>query len=615
MLTSLTANLCPIPEQISEVRNNYPLSIALSHGDRQLSFEELDRKADQFAAYLTKLGVVRGDTVAICMERSIEWIVATVGIMRAGAAYVPLDTAWPDERLRFAVSNSGATILVAGAVLLDRLLVKARRVDLARDAAAIEAAPVVLREPIDPDSLAYVIYTSGSTGVPKGVEITHANLASLAHWHRGAFKVTRQDRASHLAGLAFDAAGWEIWPNLSAGATVCLIDDAMRSSPDLIQQWMIREGVTIGFVPTVHTEPMMALEWPSTTALRLLLTGGDALRNGPPVQLPFDVVNNYGPTECTVVATSAVLKPGLSGTPPIGYPIAGTSVYLLDEHGQPVPDGSLGEIYIGGSGVGRGYRNLPDVTERSFVPDPFAGAPGARMYRSGDRGVRRPDGQIEFRGRLDRQAKIRGQRVELDEIDNTLTYHPSVNFAAAMIANPDGGENQLVAYVLPKEHAPVPAVRELQEHLLRSLPDYMVPAIFVRLQTVPLSPNGKVDLTKLPVPTDANLLGSAPARPAASPIEEQLLTLMRGLLENDTIGPEDNIFLAGGHSLLGMQLVLRLRNTFGVDVTLRQLFEAPTVERLAVLVESMLVEAVNSMSDEEATALLTRYESDANVRI
>jgi len=615
MQRSLTANLRPIPEQISELRNDCPLSIALSHGDRQLSFEELDCKADQFAAYLTKLGVVCGDTVAICMERSIEWIVATLGIMRAGAAYVPLDTAWPDERLRFAVSNSGATILVARAVLLDRLLVKAGGVDPLRDAVAMDAAPVVLQKPIQPESLAYIIYTSGSTGVPKGVEITHANLASLAQWHREAFSVTRQDRASHLAGLAFDAAGWEIWPNLSAGATVCLIDDAMRSSPELIQKWMIREGVTIGFVPTVHAEPMMAREWPSTTALRLLLTGGDALRSGSPVQLPFDVVNNYGPTECTVVATSTVLKPGSKETPPIGGPIAGTTVYLLDEDGRQVSDGSMGEICIGGSGVGRGYRNLPDVTERSFVPDPFAEVPGARMYRSGDRGVRRPDGEIEFRGRLDRQAKIRGQRVELDEIGNTLTYHPSINFAAAMIAVSDAGENQLVAYVLPKDNEPAPTVRELQEHLLRSLPDYMVPAIFVRLQAVPLSPNGKVDLSALPPPAEANLLGRVATRPAASPIEEKLLVLMRGLLENDAIGAEDNIFLAGGHSLLGMQLVMRLRNTFGVDVTLRQLFESPTVERLAVLVESMLVEAVSSMSDEEASALLTKYESDANVHL
>jgi amino acid adenylation domain-containing protein len=333
-----------VPEQISELRDAYPLSIALSYSDRQLSYEELDRKADRFAGHLVQLGIVSGDTVAICMERSFDWIVAALGIMRAGAAYVPLDSAWPDARLRFAVNDSGATAFVARAALLDRLQVKARGVDPCRDAAAIAASPEVARRAVPLESLAYVIYTSGSTGVPKGVEITHANLSHLVQWHRDAFGVTRQDRASHLAGLGFDAAVWEIWPHLCAGSTVCLADDAVRSSPELMQQWIIRERVTIAFVPTVHAAPMMAMEWPATTALRFLLTGGDVLHHGPAVQLPFDVVNNYGPTECTVVATSSVIKPGATGAPRIGRPIAGASVYLLNENGEPVPDGSTGEI-------------------------------------------------------------------------------------------------------------------------------------------------------------------------------------------------------------------------------------------------------------------------------
>ncbi len=613
-MLALTANVRSVPEQISELTNEYPRSIALSHGDRELSFEELDSRADHFAAYLSKVGVECGGTVAICIERSFEWIVAALGIMRAGAAYVPLDSAWPDDRLRFAVNDSGATVLVSRAALLDRIQVKAKGIDPWRDAAAIAATPMATPKPIQPDSLAYVIYTSGSTGVPKGVEITHANLAHLIRWHLDAFQVTRQDRASHLAGLGFDAAAWEIWPSLSAGATLCVVDDEVRSSPELIQEWMVRERVTIGFVPTVHAGRMMALEWPSTTSLRLLLTGGDALQSPPPAGLPFEVVNNYGPTECTVVATSCVLNPGSEGTPPIGHAIAGATVYLLDKDGEQVPDGDVGEIYIGGTGVGRGYRNLPDATERSFVPDPFAEASGARMYRSGDRGVRRSDGEIEFRGRLDRQAKIRGYRIELDEIGSILSHHPSVNFAAAIIHNPEGGENQLLAYIHPKDNAPVPTPEELQQHLLRSLPDYMVPSVFVRLQAVPVSPNGKIDLTGLPTPSDANLLGRTAARAPASPIEEKLLTILRGLLENNALGATDNIFLAGGHSLLGMQLVIRLRSGFGVDVTLRQLFEAPTVERLAVLVETKLIEAVDSMSEDEAKALLTEYEHNADVQ-
>jgi amino acid adenylation domain-containing protein len=611
-LLALTVNLRPVPEQISELTSERPLAIALSHGQRQLSMAELDQLADRFASYLQSLGVESGGTVAICTERSVEWIVAALGIMRAGAAYVPLDIAWPDERLRYAVSDSSADVLVARADVLDRLQVGAKGIDPWRDAAVIAAAPAFKAKAIDQESVAYVIYTSGSTGVPKGVEITHANLAHLIRWHWEAFKVNRHDRASHLAGLGFDAAVWEIWPSLTAGATLCIIDDDLRSSPEMIQQWMIRERVTIGFVPTVHARPMMALAWPAETQLRLLLTGGDALHHSPPPGLPFDVVNNYGPTECTVVATSCLLKPESPGVPPIGHAIAGATVYLLDESGAEVPDGSVGEIYIGGTGVGRGYRNLPEVTERSFLPDPFADSPGARMYRSGDRGLRRPDGEIEFRGRVDRQAKIRGYRIELDEVGSILAHHPNIDFATAVIHTPEGGENQLLAYVLPKQNVPAPTIDDLQEHLLRSLPEYMVPAVFVRIERVPLSANGKIDLAGLPQPTDANRLEKTAGRVAVSPVEEKLLAMLRALLENDSIGPEDNIFLAGGHSLLGMQLVIRLRNGFGVDVTLRQLFEAPTVARLAVLVETMLLEAVNSMSEDDAKALLTEYEHNAD---
>ena len=586
----MTATIHPVTEHISGLRHEYPHSVALSYGDQQLTYEELDCRADKFAGYLLQHGAVAGDTVAICMERSFDWIVAALAIMRGGAAYVPLDPVWPDSRLRFAVNDSGATILVARAPLLDRLQVQARGLDPCRDALAIAGAPPATCASVEPESLAYLIYTSGTTGLPKGVEITHANLSHLLRWHRAAFKVTPQDRASHLAGLGFDAAVWEIWSHLSAGATLCLANDEVRSSPELLRQWIVRERVTIAFVPTVHATALLAMEWPATSALRVLLTGGDALRRSPEVRLPFEVVNNYGPTECTVVATSTVLRPGSAGMPPIGRPITGSSVYLLDEHGNQVPDGTAGEIYIGGDGVGRGYRNLPESTERSFLPDPFRGMAGARMYRTGDRGVRRPDGEIEFRGRLDRQTKIRGQRVELDEIVSVLTQHPSIDFATAITNLSELGENQIVAYVLPKETATVPTADELQSHLLGSLPDYMIPAIFVRLHALPVSANGKLDLTALPLPTDTNRLERRVLKTRATPMEKELLAMARQLLKNDALRAEDNFFLAGGHSLLGMQLLLRLRRAFGVELSVRQLFEAPTVERLALLGETVLRE-------------------------
>jgi amino acid adenylation domain-containing protein len=598
------SNPSPVPEQISKVAEIAPSSVALSHGCRQLTYAELDSQADRWAAYLAEQGLVPGGAAAICMERSFDWIVAALGIMRAGGAYVPLDSAWPDARLRYAVEDCGATFVVARAALLDRLQVKAQGLDPDRDGAAIASAQQPRRTSLAPESLAYVIYTSGSTGVPKGVEITHANLCNLTAWHRQAFGVTEKDRASHLAGLGFDAAVWELWPNLAAGATICIADDAVRSSPELIKQWMIRERVTIGFVPTVHASPMIAIDWPETTSLRYLLTGGDALQHCPKPQLPFKVVNNYGPTEGTVVSTSGVLTPGLSGTPSIGSSISGTSLYLLDENAQQVPQGSVGEIYIGGRSVGRGYRNLPNLTAQYFMLDPFAGTPDARMYRTGDRGARLPNGDIEFRGRSDRQTKIRGQRVELDEISSVLASHSAVGFAAALTTTSPSGENVLVAYVLPKDSGDAVTSHDLQNHLLRTLPDYMVPAIFVRLRELPISPNGKLDLKNLPSPVDAELLDGRPERAPASPTEERLLAMVRQLLGNKSVSAQDSFFLAGGHSLLGMQLVMRLRETFGVELTLRQLFEAPTAERLAVVIESLLIDSIDSLSDEEVKTQL-----------
>ena len=575
-----------VNEYIAEVAGAFPRAIAIQHGRNQMSYAELDHLANCLAGHLNSLGIGPGGVVAICMERSPKWIAAALGSMRAGAAYLPLDLAWPDARLRFALEDSGAAAFVASAELLDRLGANAAGIDPSRDAAVLAAAPGFDPKPVDPKSLAYLIYTSGSTGVPKGVEVSHANLAHLIAWHLAAFEVTREDRASHLAGLGFDAAVWEIWPTLCAGATLCLAGDDVRASPELIQQWMIQERVTVGFVPTVHAAPMIGFEWPASTALRVLLTGGDALHKNPPAGLPFKVANNYGPTEGTVVATSTQLEPGASGVPPIGRAIAGASVYLLDEYGKPVVDGAIGEIYVGGDGVASGYRNLPELTERSFLPDPFADSPGARMYRTGDRGSRRPDGEIEFHGRLDRQTKIRGQRIELDEIGSVLSQHEAIDFAVATACASESGENQLVAYVLPATNQSDLTASTLQDHLSSHLPQYMVPAIFVRLNAVPVSANGKVDLSLLPKPSDAPRLNNAEPKPAASATEEKLLGIVREILRNDKVVATDNFFLAGGHSLMGMQLILRVRDAFGEDIALQQLFEAPTVARLALAIKA-----------------------------
>ena len=397
----------PIPEQISAIGYACPNSCALMRQAQSLTYKELNERADCFASYLAACGTESGGTVAICLERSLDGIVAALGAMRAGAAYVPLDLSWPDARLRYAVVNSGASALVARTALLDRLRIGILDVDLERDAAEIAEKRDPVRRTVDLESLAYVIYTSGSTGVPKGVEITHRNLAHLTQWHRQAFGVTQQDRASHVAGLGFDASVWEVWPNLCAGATVVLAEEEARYSPELLQAWMVRERVTVGFVPTVHASAMIRMQWPPETALRCLLTGGDTLQEGPAADLPFRVINNYGPTECTVVSTAVLVRPRGDQPPSIGGAVNGASIYLLDKAGQPVPNGVSGEIYIGGAGVGRGYRNMEDATTKAFMPDPFSLIPGARMFRTGDRAVRTANGELQFVGRVDRQVKIR----------------------------------------------------------------------------------------------------------------------------------------------------------------------------------------------------------------
>ncbi len=592
-------------ERIFGMRGARPSSIALSYGDQQLTYEELFYRADLFSRHLIKLGLSSGQAVAICMERSFDWIVAALGVMQAGAAYVPLDPAWPDARLQAAVRDSGARVLVARTCMLNRLQLDLIGLDPARDAAEIAAAPESEQRVIDPQSLAYIIYTSGTTGVPKGVEITHANLDHLIRWHESAFHVTHQDRCGHLAGLGFDAAVWEIWPSLSAGACLCLADETFRTSPELLQSWLTRERVTIAFVPTILAARLIQMEWSATVALRFLLTGGDVLLKGPASQLPFEVVNNYGPTECTVVATSTILKPGTMGAPPIGRSISGANVYLLNDRGEQVEQGNEGEIYIGGDGVGQGYRNLPVLTQEYFLADPFTGSPAARMYRSGDFGIQREDGEIEFRGRYDRQAKIRGYRIELDEISSVLNGHKTIDFATSIMKTSDDGESQLIAYVLFKDGQGEVGSQELQEYLLGTLPDYMIPSIFVRLRSLPISSSGKLDLKKLNELRELEVLERVIVVRPSTPIEEKLLAMVRDVLGNHAIGIDDNFFLAGGHSLLGMQLVMRLRQTFDVDLPLQQLFKAPTARRLAVVLETLLIDAIDAMSDKETEAYLS----------
>jgi amino acid adenylation domain-containing protein len=588
-------SLLAAPDAIARAALHDPGAPALVAPCGTLAYAELDRRAGRVAAWLRTLGVGPESLVGLCLERSFDQLVVALGVWKAGAAYLPLDPAWPDGRLRMIVEDAACVVVVGRVSALERLAGVETPV-AALDWNAIPFEPAVPAA-VAAKSLAYVIYTSGTTGRPKGVEVTHANLAHLIDWHNRAFSVTAADRGSHLAGLGFDASVWEVWPYLCAGASVALAPDDVRTSDARLRDWMIGEGITVAFAPTALAQEMIRRDWPAETRLRCLLTGADRLLGRPRPGLPFDLVNNYGPTECTVVATSAVVPPEgeETGLPPIGRPVGATIIRILGADGAPVAPGEKGEIHIGGPSVARGYRHLPAMTAERFVVDPL-GPPRARLYRTGDLGSWREDGQIAFHGRLDDQAKVRGHRVEPEETANVLRGHPGLRSAAVVAApGPDG--DRLVAYVVPAEPVSAEALRDF---LGETLPDYMIPSAFVRIDALPLTANGKLDKAALPEPRDDNALDSAGFAAPQSAAEERLVEILEEVLGRGRVGVDDNFFLLGGHSLLGTQVVLRAGEAFGVELTLRDLFQAPTVRRLALRIEELLMQMLDAMSDDEA---------------
>lgn len=584
MLGPLDPQGAGILEWVRAQATKTPTALALTAGSDTLTYGELDSRANRLANHLRSLGVGADVLVGLCLPRSLDMVVGALGILKAGGAYVPMDPAYPSERLAFMLDDAQAPVLITSPSLAQELPAATRTpVDL--------NAPEILAQPADappvsasPDDLAYVIYTSGSTGRPKGVEIAHRSLTNLVSWHTQAFSVTAADRASHVAGLGFDAAVWELWPYLAVGASVHLADEETRNSAELLWEWLVAQRISITFVPTPLADRLLGLSLtgPHDAALRILLTGGDTLHHYPPPGLPFLLVNNYGPTECTVVATSAAVPPDPSPTmlPPIGRPIANAEIYLLNEQLQPVPAGAAGEIYIGGAGVARGYHHRPDLAADRFLPDPFSARPGGRLYKTGDLARQLPDGQLAFLGRIDDQIKIRGYRIEPNEIVRVLDQHPDIRASVVVAREDTPGERRLIAYVVSDaESDPSPA--GLRNFLGSSLPEYMIPAAFVRLPALPLTAHGKIDRAALPEPAPANTLQDAGATEPCTDTEQRVAEMVGELLNLEAIGLEDNFFLLGGHSLLGAQLIARLRQAFAVDITLRSLFEAPTIAALA----------------------------------
>src|SRR2546422_7189334 len=575
----------PVPEAVIAQVIETPDAPAVCAQSGVLTYRSMDQQANRLARYLRVLGVGKDIPVGLCVPRSPEMVIGALAIWKAGGAYVPLDPTNPADRLVSILDDAQAQAVLSTPSLGQTLLLKARcPVVHAETPQVAGQSAASLSLEVAPADLAYVIYTSGSTGSPKGVEITHGSLANLVSWHQQVFSVTSTDRASHLAGLGFDAAVWELWPYLASGASVHLVDDNTRNSPERLQAWLLDQRITISFVPTPLAERLLFLSWPREAALRTLLTGGDTLHHYPPSGLPFVLVNNYGPTECTVVATSGPVYPmgRKDSLPAIGSAITNTEIHLLDQELQPVPAGTPGEVCIAGASLARGYRNLPNLTAERFVTS--TSVTGNRLYRTGDLGRLLPDGNIAYLGRLDDQIKIRGYRIEPNEIISRLNEHPDIQQSLVLAREDPPGDKRLVAYVvLQRDSSATDSM--LRDFLGMTLPEYMLPSAFVHLEEFPLTPNGKIDRAALPPPDLANPAGAGNGTDPQTPIEWRVAGLVANLLNVEKVGREDNFFLLGGHSLLGAQLIAELRKVFGVEISLQALFEAPTVAALSVEIE------------------------------
>ncbi|PYS94472.1 MAG: hypothetical protein DMF50_12430, partial [Acidobacteria bacterium] len=565
-----------------------PDAVAVVDGAARLTYRDLNRRANQVAHRLIAWGIGAETLVALCLRRSQDLVVALLGILKAGAAYVPLDPAYPKERLAFMLEDTRAPALITESAMLAIFPPhQARVLCLDRDREALEREPA--DDPEDralPGNLAYVIYTSGSTGRPKGAAIEHRSTVSLLRWAREALTVEDLSGVLASSSICFDSSVLEIFAPLAWGGTIILAEDVLHL-PSLPGRDAVR---LVNTVPSAIAELLRIGGVPAS--VRTVSLAGEALQSVLVqtiyAQRTIDrVLNLYGLSEATVYTTIARLERGATGATPIGRPVSNTRVYILDEDLDPVPVDVPGEICVGGIGPGRGYVNRPDLTAEKFIPDPFGGEPGARLYRTGDLARFRPDGAIEFLGRIDQQVKIRGFRIEPGEIESALQGHPGIAEGAVQVREERDGDRRLVAYVVPKAGQASPSPRDLRRFLAATLPDYMVPSAFVLLERLPRTPNGKLDRKALPAP--------AATRPAAdetfvaprTPDEKKLARLWGVVLRIERPGLHDNFFEAGGHSLLATQLISRLRETFRVELPLRALFESPTIAGLARAIDSL----------------------------
>jgi amino acid adenylation domain-containing protein len=585
-----------IHELFEEQAARVPEATALVFGEERLTYGELNRRANQVAHHLIRLGLHPDDLVAICVERSLEMVIGTLAILKAGGAYVPLDPTYPKERLAYMLEDSAPRVLLTQARLRHTLpKVESHVVLLDQDPPPSEPAQHPNHNP-DPVALgltsahlAYVIYTSGSTGLPKGAMNIHRGIVNRLAWMQREYRLGSTERVLHKTPLSFDVSVWEIFWTLSAGATLIIAAPGGHRDPAYLAELLDREKVNVtAFVPSVLRSLISDGALSVLPHLRVLFSGGEAL----PTSLAADfmqrfprtsLVNLYGPTETSIGVTYWPAEPREgTGVAPIGRPISNVQVYILDTEQQLVPMGVSGELHIGGVAVGRGYHGQPELTTEKFISDPFSTDPEARLYKTGDLARWLPDGNIEYLGRNDFQVKIRGFRIELGEIEAQLVACSGVREAVVIAREDNPGKKFLVAYVVSQEGAELSATT-LREKLSEVLAEYMVPSAFVSLEALPLTPNGKLDRRALP-PPDQSAMSTRGYEVPLGEIEIAIGEIWQELLGLDQVGRHDHFFELGGHSLLAVQVVSRLRQRLGVEVALRELFAQPTLREFGKIV-------------------------------
>jgi amino acid adenylation domain-containing protein/non-ribosomal peptide synthase protein (TIGR01720 family) len=561
-----------------------PDAVAVEFAGELLTYAELDARANRLARHLRELGVCPEVLVGLAVERSLDMLVGVLAVMKAGGAYVPLDPDYPRERLAFMLEESRLSVLVTQEKLIEKLPpATARLVAVDRDAAAIAAqSSAPLEELAEPGDLAYVIYTSGSTGRPKGVQIPHAAVVNFLLSMARRPGLGAQDILLAVTTLSFDIAGLELYLPLVTGGRVLIASREVASAGEQLRELLERSGATVMQATPATWRLLLAAGWEGNPHLKVLC-GGEALPRDLANQLSRvtgSLWNVYGPTEATIWSTLDRLEPA-EGPVSIGRPLANTQIYLLSRRMNPVPVGVPGELLIGGAGLARGYRNRPDLTADRFIPHPFpelVDAPGARVYRTGDLARFLSDGRVEFLGRIDHQVKVRGFRIELGDIEAALAEHPAVAHAVVLAREDRPGDKRLVGYLVPKAGQQAPAVTDLRAWLKEKLPEYMIPALFMPLETFPLTPNGKVDRRALPPPDKA-----VAAREYVAPRdekEETLAAIWVEVLGLERVGIHDDFFELGGDSLLVIRVVTKA-NKAGLGVTTKQVFQHRTVAELA----------------------------------